>query len=457
MNSPSRWTVSFRLATFFVVGGITIFSGLDSVSAQSCTDTYNSCKATAVSDEQDCIANAPGALQRHNCVVSYQAAVAACTADYNACNSVTGYINPKYVVLGVTYAPPGSSSSVTYAHSTSVDTETSLANTFTSSTTYGVEIGSSTDMGVYKGGIKIGTSTTASQSIKDSQSLKLSWSTNNSVTTVGVPDSFNPVSHDYDLIYVWLNPVEAFSVSDTAVTWTGYGYDATDQNGMDIVGIELGYLNGHFGAMPPSILALTNRSWANDQMYAAGQSAALNSADFAQIAQADPFNDSGYGINIIGYNPPSPSTADNRFTISACNSRNSVDYLQAAPSQTPATYTCTLSYSNLSTQAQTLTSSTSNTFSFDKTFTGGTFFQKISVTLKFAYTQSTMTEANSTISTTQASSATLSIVGPACNNQVPYTGPCVPVYDASGTDPVQFYIYQDNLYGTFSFIPVHYY
>jgi hypothetical protein len=36
-------------------------------------------------------------------------------------------------------------------------------------------------------------------------------------------------------------------------------------------------------------------------------------------------------------------------------------------------------------------------------------------------------------------------------------GPCVPQYDASGMQPTQFDIYQDNLYGTFMFAPVHYY
>src|ERR1051325_3433034 len=33
---------------------------------------------------------------------------------------ISGFINPKYVVVGVTYAPPGASSSVTYTNTTSV-------------------------------------------------------------------------------------------------------------------------------------------------------------------------------------------------------------------------------------------------------------------------------------------------------------------------------------------------
>jgi hypothetical protein len=44
----------------------------------------------------------------------------------------TGYINPKYVVLGVTYAPPGNQSYVQYAGSTMVGTSTSLNGSFSS-------------------------------------------------------------------------------------------------------------------------------------------------------------------------------------------------------------------------------------------------------------------------------------------------------------------------------------
>jgi len=143
----------------------------------------------------------------------------------------------------------------------------------------------------WKVGTKVSDGYTATQSTKDTQSVTLNWAVTNSIQTWGVPDDFSPVDSDYDIIYVWLNPVEILTLSGTNVTWNGYGYDATDQNGMDIVGIPLGYLNGRW-AMPADLLALTNRTWASGQMFAAGQSAALNSADFAQIATNDPFSNS---------------------------------------------------------------------------------------------------------------------------------------------------------------------
>jgi hypothetical protein len=369
---------------------------------------------------------------------------------------VQGYIDPKYVVLGVTYAPPGSKSSVAYTNSKSVGTTSSIINSFSSGTTYTVSIANSIGVFGWTVGTKISNVNAASQSSKDTQSVTLNWGVSDSVTTYGVPDDFSPVDSDYDVIYVWLNPVEVLTLSGKNVTWNGYGYDATDQNGMDIVGIPLGYLNGRW-AMPAGLLALTNRAWAAGQMYAPGQSAALNSADFAQIATFDPFSNSSYGPSQIGFVPPIPSTYDNRFTLTTCNAGNSVSYLQAAPSQTPGPYTCTLNYSTLTTTAQALTTSSTNTFSIDRSYAGSIFSNNLTFDFQYAYTVSTQTEVDSSIATTQSSSSVANITGPACGNSVLGVGPCIPVYDALGNEPEQFDIYQDNLYGTFMFAPVHYY
>ena len=48
-----------------------------------------------------------------------------------------GSINPKYVVLSVIYAPPGSLSSVDYNSSTLLGTKTSLSNSFSRETSLG--------------------------------------------------------------------------------------------------------------------------------------------------------------------------------------------------------------------------------------------------------------------------------------------------------------------------------
>ena len=80
----------------------------------------------------------------------------------------------------------------------------------------------------------------------------------NGYQTGGTSSYFAPVNHDDDLIWVWLNPAVLFKVAPGYVAWEGYGYDGTDEAGMDIAPIALGYLNGDFGPMwrlagsPPS-------------------------------------------------------------------------------------------------------------------------------------------------------------------------------------------------------------
>lgn len=377
--------------------------------------------------------------------------------------SYQGYIDPKYLVLGVTYAPPGPNSFVTYTKSQSMGITTSLINTFTGSTTLTTSVSTETTVPGYKQGTKVSNSVTATESSKSTNTVTLNWGTADSITTYGTPTGtpagFQPVDNDYDIVYVWLNPVLVFTVSGSNVTWNGYGYDANDQNGMDIVGIPLGYLNGDFGAMPAEYLALTNRTWAKSVL--TGPSPALTSSDFAQIATFDPFSSNTYGPDEIGYNPPIPDTADARFTLTTCNAGNSVSYGQASPSQAPGTYTCTLSYSSISTNAQAITVGVSDTFSIDNSFTaGGTFdgfgstiTEDISVANTFAY----QFEEDNSISTTQSSSASLSVTDLACGNTTPDVGPCVPVYDAGSNEPVQFFVYQDNLYGTFMLAPVDYF
>jgi hypothetical protein len=59
-------------------------------------------------------------------------------ATYNP--PLSGYINPKYVVVGVVYAPPGPSSSVTYANTTSVGSTTTIMHSFQSDVGFSVSI-----------------------------------------------------------------------------------------------------------------------------------------------------------------------------------------------------------------------------------------------------------------------------------------------------------------------------
>jgi hypothetical protein len=376
--------------------------------------------------------------------------------------SYQGYIDPKYVVVGVTYAPPGPSTNtfVNYVNSTFVGNTTSTINTIGSGSTYGVSLQYTFKIPlVASAQLTGGYATTGTQSTANTSTVTTSIQVDSGEQTFGTGNYFAPVDNDYDVIWVWLNPVAIYTLTGTTVTWNGYGADATDQNGLDIVGIPLGYLNGDFGPISsvPQYWIPIQRTWAANQMFGSGQGPALTSADLAQIASFDPFSNSSYGPDYIGYAPPGVSTYDNRFTLTECNSGNSISYDQASPSSNAEIATCALKYVNLSTQAQSIITTSSQTYSLDEKFTGTGFFNKWVLDVNQAWTFSTKTEADTSITTSTTNTGSLSVQGPPCNNLVLGVGPCVPVFDAAGNQPYQFDIYQDNMFGTFMFAPVHYF
>jgi hypothetical protein len=370
-------------------------------------------------------------------------------------HNLVGYVNPKFYVVGVTYAPPGPASNVTYTNSNLVGTKTTLSQSFASGVTNSVSLTKGFAIAAAHGSLAASYSTTTTLTTKDTSSITSTIQVQTGEKTFGTGNYFAPVNHDYDIIWVWLNPAVILTVGNKIIVWTGLAYDTTDQNGPDVVGIELGYLNGHFGSIPPDKQVSFNRAWAAGQIYGAGEGAALTGADLGQIAAADPFSVSTYGTDYIGYTPPT-ETSDHRFTLSGCNSSGSFEYTQAGPSAPPNVYTCTLTYTNGSTQSQEITNSFQQTWSVDVTLGGG-FLASLSVDVKTSHQFTWTTDAQTEIDSTTTSTAALSGQGPACNNVKPGVGPCVPVYDANGKQPVQFQVYQDNMYGTFMFAPVHFY
>ena len=370
-----------------------------------------------------------------------------------------GYLNPKWLVVGITYAPPGPSGNtfVQYQKSTFFGTTQSVSQSFTKATTVSMTFGVSIP-GVSKGSISSTTSTTNSQTTKKTSTVTTSIQVQSGEKTFGTGNYFAPVDNDYDILWVWLNPVAVFTITGTgAQVWNGYGFDMTDQAGMDIVGIELGYINGHFGAIPPQIQTSLNRTWAASQIWPSGQGPALTSTDLNDIAAFDPFSVGTYGMDEIGFIPPSPETLDHRFTLSQCSSVASFNYNQAAPSQAAPVFTCTLTYTNSSTQAQEISTTYSQTFSVDASFSGTGFLKALNADLKSSTMLTWNTDWQSSITTSTTSTSSLSAQGPPCNNTIQGEGPCVPVYDASGTEPTQFDVYQDNMFGSFMFAPIHYY
>ncbi|MDR3763802.1 MAG: hypothetical protein P4M01_06865 [Acidobacteriota bacterium] len=121
-------------------------------------------------------------------------------------NAYNTFINPKYIVMGVTYAPPGPSSYVQYQLSTQVGTTTTYTNSFSSelaiSAAFGAGIAGWDEVnGTGKGSITGTASSDWTQGSGNSSSITLSKTTTKAYKTGGTGDAFNPVNHGDDIIW----------------------------------------------------------------------------------------------------------------------------------------------------------------------------------------------------------------------------------------------------------------
>ncbi len=390
---------------------------------------------------------------------------------------VTGHMNPKFIVVGVTYAPPGHTSTVSYQNSTSQGTTTTTSNSFAQAYSESVSVtsgqASECDQGNtgsilgFSGGVCVTGTQSTSYTMQSMNSNSISVVNKTSILnkTTGTPNDFAPVDHDYDLVWLWLNPITKFNYytnSPKSIQWTGYGYDMADQPAMEIWPVLLGYLNGNFkksdgtacyaidASCDPEDAQVLARSWvdkSNPQTWPSGEGPGLTAADLANIAKADPWGaNPNYTVTLAAVNPP--TTTDGRFTIAPVSGSNSqsFDYKQAGPGNGSG---LTQTYTNENTT--TTTKSNGNTYTFQEAFgleekVGGSFFWT-SVQFDFKQT-STFTWVHSFLLTTNNisdSTDSLSITGPPC--PAPPPGPCNPLY--AGLP--EFDVYQDNLFGAFMF------
>jgi hypothetical protein len=372
------------------------------------------------------------------------------------CTGIPGYVGPRYLVVGVSYAPPGPSSFAQYATSASFGTTTSLSDSFSSSTSVEVSLTRGFNLaGCIDGERTMTTSTGVTQSSTSSSSTTISVQNLFTTRLSGTPNAFSPVNHDYDLVWLWLNPVVLLSVTPappgfpSSVTWEGYGYDLADQPAVDIWPIEVGYLNGHFGPLPFQDASVLARTWASSQVFPPGQGPGLTASDFVDILRADPFATPGYAVS-LDFSTSPLSTTDRRFTISGASNGavQSFVYRQPAPGGVPVTQSLTNTYSDSSTVASSTSYQTQVKFGVSASLTFKKFLLKFQASLKVEHTLNQTHMRGSSVTSTSSQINTLSITGPPCGSSTP---PCVPAY----TGPSQFDVYQDNIFGSFMFNPVH--
>jgi hypothetical protein len=393
---------------------------------------------------------------------------------------VAGYVNPKYLIMGVTYAPPGGNaqSFASYSNSTFVGNTSNNSSSFSQNYTESVSLSEGTcqNQAGDLAGFSAGVCVTGSQSnawtltSNSSKAVTISKQTALTLKTPGIPNVYSPVDHDYDIIWLWLNPVVLLTIvqnnsgctvqTPCPIGWNGYGYDYNDPlHELDIWPIYVGYLNGDFGcyATDPTCDAqdadALARSWVTTQTFASGQGPGITKADFPAILGADPFaGNPGYLVNLEEGTSPL-TTTDGRYTQAGVNgvAPQTIPYKQAPPDSTTGENEM---YQNTYTQTSTLGEGGSYMYQMgyglEEKFGDSFFGLGVVYDFKQNWNFTWMNTWQNTITNTTTQVETLSITGPPCPA---LSAPCDPEY----TEPHEFAVYEDNLYGTFMFWPNPYF
>jgi len=356
-------------------------------------------------------------------------------ADYS------GYVNPKYIVIGVFYAPPGTQSNLVYTGDIVAGSNSTLVSSFTGAVVPSVSLSSGTGIpGLLNGAASPSVSKNYSQS-SASNFISINQTASLPVVIQGFIDPVNGVDHNEDLIYVWLNPVALFTVSTASdgtkqIVSNGYGFDIADQtvaNDMDVLQIPLGCLNGYFAANVPSLeaqcenLATTYaRTWAPNNLDGTGPG--LTAADLANIAAADPFSNASY---VPGIAPGIYTTPDGRFT--ECDNQSGcgqgVDFIPLN------IFECGLIYTPPSVSSQNY--SATETFAVQSQVLNSAFWDTFELSLQGKSQMTWTYGTNPGVNNAQGPIVTANILGPP------------PGYSGPGS----FFILQDNYWGTYTVYP----
>lgn len=403
------------------------------------------------------------------------------TSDTNGVNSsssvavtgvgaaaLTGYINPKYVVVSVVYAPPGGNSFVNYSTSNLVSNTQTVTHTFSNSVTKSVSVTSPGGIFGFFGGTRsTSSSTTLTQQSQDATSVTASY-TNTSTLQLFGPGSNNNcgpeagdfvgIDHNCDLIKVWVNPVMLFTLvgpGGSSVQWNGYGSSELDPVApIHIVDVLVGCLNGHLAANDSRCspaLGQFQRSWAVNETWPAGEGPGLTATDLSNILAADPWGQCASNAPIGAGSCPTYTTPGfvllpPQFTLS---SQANVPYHQGA-SQSG----WSVSTTNTTTQSQESTTTRSQTFGIEDAFTGTGWLSGFSAKVASSRTLTTAYEVQNSTTHTGTFTGMANITGPACTGN-----PCNPAYPPSPQtygQATELNIFVDNFFGTFAFLPAAY-
>jgi hypothetical protein len=340
----------------------------------------------------------------------------------------SGYVGLKYQVVGLAYAPPGAKSSVAYADGYLNGTSTSITQAFTAGVSVtGTLAGGGDLFGILQAGSTETNTIGFSQEEDTTNTISIVEQDSTGESVPGPLASNAGVDHDYDIIYVWLNPDVSLTVfPPSTVDFNGYAWDPADTiTGPDIVFLTVGQLKGT-QTIESSLLARLARTWDSSL-------GGLTAADYAAIANADPF------VANPSFNPNTDTSG--RFEFPQVNGQPQdliVNYIPAATGGQPITNTYTSNYTSTSVSGQgskeTFTVAAAVTGSVSASFFASVY-SKLAATTTFTYTN----QWSHTVTAGASQSANFTIVGPLSTDG--YTG------------PTAMQVWKDNIYGSFMFYP----
>ncbi len=334
-----------------------------------------------------------------------------------------GYLDLKYLVVAIDYAPPGAKSNVSYTNSTVRGTEATDSSSYKTD----VDVTDTGDIGADLFGVLAGSLTGTTdidyqQMTGNNNSTTVTNTDTNTDTVPGPGTSALGVDHDYDVIWVWLNPVASEYVGPNTVSFAGYGFSAEDDySGAEIVPIMVAQLKNP-STMKAGLVARLARSWDTSGL------GGLSTADYADILTLDPFATSST------YNP----ATDTKHRFQPLTD-TTVPYVPPAPGGQPVTVTGSFMTQTATSESQT--AQTQYTVKFTLLFSSdidfiAQFGEKLQVSTSYTVTDMWSTTNNETVGKT----ASYSVTGPQYSDN--YTG------------PVSFQVYRDNVYGSFMFYPL---
>lgn len=311
---------------------------------------------------------------------------------------IQGVVLPKYLILTVVYAPPGSAgsgekSSVTYGSESSTGTTLKVGHGFKADVSFSV------GLGLLGGLLKPSVNGEFTSSSSNETSVDVKKSVGQQIHVGG--SSKDGIDHDADIIYLWLNPAVGIVARDKKAQWAL----GTTSGTMDIQYVYVGWLKNPT-TMPPGVATRLTK-------------AKIDSTDFTKILAADPFANGAAAIDT------------KRFTQTSLTLPYEPPFAQGESSPS---MTLTLKDDSTTTKTASYESDNAVGFSVD----AGPLADWLGLTMSTKSTFTWTSTSSFAASTGQSQSASCTVTGPAFG----YTGP---------TDLA---VYWDTLYGSFVFSPI---